>query len=98
MAFVVTANMRRKAGSARGPSVEAAAGVQTIVACALSVGPGLFACVGHLLTKDPLFLAIAILPAAVLVRWFPSEARWARITPATPAAPGAPQRSRMVRE
>jgi hypothetical protein len=93
----VTASIRRKAGTHGGPASEAAPGVQTIVACALAVGPGLFACIGHLLTRDPVFLAIVLVPAALLVRWFPSEAHWARITPVV-AAPGEPRRSSMIRE
>ena len=106
MAYALTASIRRRAGSARGPfpdltkafAVEAAPGMQILIACALSFGAGLFACVGHFLTRDPLFLAIVALPAAVLVHWFPSQSRWARITPPAPATPGAPQRSGLVRE
>jgi hypothetical protein len=94
----VTASIRRKAGTAGGVPPRALPGVQTIVACALYVGAGLFACVANFLTREPLFLAIALLPAAVLVHWFPSESRWARLTPATPGEPGAPRRSSMIRE
>jgi hypothetical protein len=76
---VVLRSMRKRAA----PSPELAAGLagtQMIVACSLAMGVGLFAAVLNLLTRERLFLAFAGAAAAVLVWWFPSEARWARLS------------------
>jgi hypothetical protein len=97
-AYVVTAAIRRKAGTSEGVPREAAPGVQVIIASALALGSGLFACVAHLLTRDPVFLGLVLPPAALLVHWFPSEARWTRIMPAGPGAPGAQPARSMIRE
>jgi hypothetical protein len=87
---VVVASIRRRA-LATGGGGPATAMTQTIVACSLAEGMGLFACIGLLLTDDPLFLAVVAACLVVMVRWFPSEARWARLS-------GEAPRSRMIRE
>jgi hypothetical protein len=96
MSYVVTGTIRKRAASAGAPAREAAAGTQTIVASALAIGAAIFACVGHFVTGDKLFVLLVLPCAAVLVHWFPSESRWARITPAGPA--DAPPPRRMMRE
>jgi hypothetical protein len=96
MSYVVTRTIRRRAGSAGALAREAAAGTQTIVASALALGAAIFACVGHFITGEMLFVLLVPPCAAVLVHWFPSESRWARITPAGTA--DAPPARRMMRE
>ena len=97
-ASIVTAAIRRKAGTAEGIPREAAPGVQTIVASAMAIGAALFSCIAHFLTRDPVFLALVLAPAALLVRWYPSEARWARISPVATGSQGAQPARRMIRE
>jgi hypothetical protein len=92
--YVLTASMRRRAAAAPvPPAQEVVAAVQVIVAAALAEGAALFACLCHYLTREPLFLLLAAACGAVIVHWYPSEARWARLLPRGP--PGA---SRMIRQ
>ena len=96
MAYVVTGSIRKRAATTSGPSLAAVAGTQTIIACGLAFGAALFACVGHFITGEKLFLVLVLPSAAVFLHWFPSESRWARLTP---AGSGSVLRSqRMMRE
>jgi FtsH-binding integral membrane protein len=95
MAYVVTGSIRKRAAAGTGSSLGAVAGTQTIIACALAFGAALFACVGHFITGEQLFLALVLPSGAVFLHWFPSESRWASLTPGT----GSILRSqRMMRE
>lgn len=96
LAYVVTASMRRRAGGGGTAALEAAAGTQVILASGLAFGAALFSCVAHFITGEWLFLLLVLPCAAVLLHWFPSESRWARIGPA--AAGGAAPARRMMRE
>jgi hypothetical protein len=75
MAYVLTAIMRRKALPGTPPDTLAA--TQTIVACGFAEGTALFAAVGRFATGEPLFFLFMAACAAVIVHWFPSDARWA---------------------
>jgi hypothetical protein len=75
---------------------DAIAGTQVIVGCAVAVGASLLCCVFYFVGREPLVLLLVFPCVAMLLRWFPSEARWAALAPAP--APGAPPRNPMVRE
>ncbi len=96
LAYAVTGSIRKRAVAGSGPSLAAVAGTQTIIACGLAFGAALFACVGHFITGERLFLVLVLPSAAVFLHWFPSEARWARLTPGA-AGTAAPAR-RLMRE
>ncbi len=85
LSFLVPALTRRRAATTGVPPPEAVAGTQMIVGCALAVGAGLFASVCNLLASEPLFLGLVALCLGAMVAWYPSEARWARLSP-RPAA------------
>jgi hypothetical protein len=89
---LVLRSMRRKA-LASPLGAAALPGQLLIVASALALGVGLFGCVALLVTKDLLFLAFPAAALLVIVRWFPGEARWARL-----AAPDGSRRNAMIRE
>jgi hypothetical protein len=91
VAYVLTARIRRTA-----PPGDGSAATQTIVASALAAGAAIACSVFHFVTGEPLLLPLAAPPAAVLLHWFPSEARWARLGGAAPAAGPGPRRP-MVR-
>jgi hypothetical protein len=63
---------------------------QIIVACSLALGIGLFGVVCHLVTREPVFLLFPAGAAVVLLRWFPSEARWAQLSGTAGTAPRHP--------
>jgi hypothetical protein len=94
LSFVVTGRMRRSPAAAASP--EASAAAQTVVGSALAVGAALMCSVFFFVSREPALLLLLLPSAAVLLRWYPSEERWARILPAS--APPAPQRQRMMRE
>jgi hypothetical protein len=92
LGYVLTGRMRRN--PAAGASPEASAAAQTVVGSALAVGAALMCSAFFFVSREPLLLLLVIPCAVVLVRWYPSEERWARILPAGAAA--APRR--MMRE
>jgi hypothetical protein len=99
VAYFITSRMRRRA--APGALAGAVAGTQVIVASAIALGAGLMCCVFFFVAREPLLLLLVLPCAAVLLHWFPSEARWAAITPgaAAPAGRNPPaSRNRMMRE
>jgi len=90
----VLRSMRRNAATLSPELAAGFAGTQMIVACGMAVGIALFANVLTMVTGERLFLAFAGGAAAVLVWWFPTEARWARLSVA--GAP-TPRANRLVR-
>jgi hypothetical protein len=95
MAYVVPGVMRRRLAAIPPSAVESAVGSQFVIASALGLSAALVASVAHFLTGEAAALALLALPAAVLLHWFPSEARWASRLPAP--APGAPPAHPLVR-
>jgi hypothetical protein len=95
MAFVVPGVMRRRQSGSPPAAVEAAVGSQFIVGAALGASAAFVASVAHFITGEPAALWLLVLPAVVLLRWFPSDARWEARRPEP--APGAPAPHRMVR-
>ncbi len=94
MSYVVTARMRRSPPA--GASADQRALSQTIVGTAVPVGAALACCLFYFLTREPLLLALAVPAIGVILSWFPSQARWARLAPA-PAGASPPART-LVRE
>ncbi len=76
--------------------VAAIAGTQTIIASALALGAALMCSVFFFVSREPALLLLVIPCAAVLLHWFPSKSRWARIAPASAATTGPARR--MMRE
>ncbi len=88
--YLLTASLRRRAAAAPvPPPPEAIAAVQVVVAAGLATGAALFACLCQYLTRERLFLLLVAACAAVLVHWYPSDARWARLLPGGPPGAGA---------
>ena len=92
--FFVTSRIRKNASPEAPP--DAVAATQVIVGSATALSGGLVCAVFFFLTRQGLLLLLAAPCALVLLKWFPSEARWAALRPAQ--APGASRRSPMVRE
>jgi hypothetical protein len=78
--FVAPAVIRRRAArAATPPSPDGLAATQTIVGTAQPLGAALFACLCHVVTREPLFLAFAAASFLAMAAWYPSPARWARL-------------------
>jgi hypothetical protein len=73
-------SVRRRLSSGPAEAVALLAQTQLIVACSLALGIGLFGVAAHFTTRDPLFLVFPAGAAVALAWWFPSEARWARLS------------------
>jgi hypothetical protein len=91
--FLVTSRIRKNASPEAPP--DAVAATQVIVGSATALSGGLVCAVFFFLTRQGLLLLLAAPCALVLLRWFPSEGRWAALRPAV--APGEPRRNPMVR-
>ena len=83
-------SVRRKLSSGPPEAVAVLAQTQLIIACSLALGIGLFGVAAHFTTRDPLFLVFPAGAAVALVWWFPSEARWARLSRRTDAGGRTP--------
>jgi hypothetical protein len=92
LSFVLAGRIRRNPAAAA--SAEASAAAQTVAGSALAVGAALMCAVFFFVSREPLLLLLVIPCAAVLLRWYPSEERWAGILPAS----ASPAPRRMMRE
>jgi uncharacterized membrane protein YfcA len=94
--FFVTSKMRKNAPPGAPP--DAIAATQVIVGSATALSGLLVSAVFFFITQQGLILLLALPCAAVLLSWFPSESRWAKLRPAGAAgSPGEPRRNPMVR-
>jgi hypothetical protein len=89
----VASRIRKRA--APGTPPDAVAATQVIVGSAVALGAGGVCCLFFFVSRQPLLLVLVLPCAAVLLRWFPSSARWTALSPATPSAP---RRTTLVRE
>jgi hypothetical protein len=92
--FFVASRIRKNASPLAPP--DAVAATQVIVGSASALSAGLVCAVFYFLTRQALLLLLAAPAALALLRWFPSDGRWAAQRPA--GARPESRRNVMMRE